>query len=176
MWWKWGEGRDKRRVSLVQWRVASKGTGNGRMMTWQSAQCLECQSDITECRGMNVTNSQTYSSTSSYISREAKWRRNVYWPRPSVCLSVCLSVPCRIPTLLHRPRCNLGQWWGLPLVVQYWADLQLVHGFCCYNNIHVCKQESNIHLQCITQQMHIAPNVKCQRVLGLSLWLVYLVT
>jgi len=26
-----------------------------------------------------------------------------------------------------------------PLVVQYWADLQSVHGFPCYDNIHVCK-------------------------------------
>jgi len=89
MWWKWGEGRDKRQASMVQWKVASKGIGNGRMMTWQSAQCLEWQSDTTECRGMNVTNSETYSSTSNYISREAQLRRNVYWPRPSVCLSVC---------------------------------------------------------------------------------------
>ena len=26
-----------------------------------------------------------------------------------------------------------------PLVVHYWADLQAVHGFCCYDNMHVCK-------------------------------------
>jgi len=25
----------------------------------------------------------------------------------------------------------------LHVVVYYWADLQLVHGFCCYDNIHV---------------------------------------
>jgi len=28
----------------------------------------------------------------NYISREAQPRRNVYWPRPSVCLTVCLSL------------------------------------------------------------------------------------
>jgi len=28
---------------------------------------------------------------------------------------------------------------GCPLVVHSWADLQLVHGFQCYENIHVCK-------------------------------------
>jgi len=28
----------------------------------------------------------------------------------SVCLSVCLSVRGRMPTLLHRTRCNLGEW------------------------------------------------------------------
>jgi len=41
---------------------------------------------------------------------------------------------------------------GGPLVVHYWADLQLVHGFRCYDNI--------------------APNAKCQRVLVLTLCLV----
>jgi len=51
-----------------------------------------------------------------------------------VCLSVCLSVH-RIPTLLHRPGCKLGEWWGCPLVVHYRADLQPVHGFRCYDNI-----------------------------------------
>ena len=35
-----------------------------------------------------------------------------------------------------------------PLVVQCWADLQSVHGFCCYDNI--------------------VPNAKCQRVLVLA--------
>ena len=29
--------------------------------------------------------------------------------RLCVCLSVCLSVPRRIPTLLHGPRCNLEE-------------------------------------------------------------------
>jgi len=32
---------------------------------------------------------------------------------------VCLSVRGRMPTLLHRPRCNLGEWYGMPLVVHY---------------------------------------------------------
>jgi len=27
-------------------------------------------------------------------------------------LCVCLSVPRRIPTLLHEPGCNLGEWYG----------------------------------------------------------------
>jgi len=52
-----------------------------------------------------------------------------------VCVSVCLSVSRRIPTLLHRPGCNLGNGMGCPLVVQYWADSQPVHGFRCYDNI-----------------------------------------
>jgi len=40
--------------------------------------------------------------------------QNVLWSRASVCLcvcvSVCLSVRGRTPTLLHGPGCNLGAW------------------------------------------------------------------
>jgi len=57
----------------------------------------------------------------------------------AVCVCVCLSVPRRIPTLLHGPGCNLGTplpfGKGCPLVVHYWADLRLVHGFRCYDHI-----------------------------------------
>ena len=51
---------------------------------------------------------------------------------PSV--SIELSVPCRIPTLLHGPGCNLGEWKGCTLVVHYLVDLQSVHRFRCYDN------------------------------------------
>jgi len=34
--------------------------------------------------------------------------------RLSACLSVCLFVPRRVPTLLHRPGRNLGEWLGVP--------------------------------------------------------------
>ena len=44
----------------------------------------------------------------------------------------------------------------MPLVAHYWADLQLVHGFRCYD--------------------YIMPNAKCQRVLvWLSLWSPYVI-
>jgi len=52
---------------------------------------------------------------------------------------VCLSVPCRILTLLHGLGCNLGNGRRYPVVVYCWADLQSVHGFHCYDNLHVCK-------------------------------------
>jgi len=72
----------------------------------------------------------------------------------AVCVSlcVCLSAPRRIPILLHGSRCNFENGSGCPLVVHYWADLQSVHGFRCYDNI--------------------APNAKCQRILVLTLCLV----
>jgi len=57
-----------------------------------------------------------------------------------------------MPTLLHRPGCNLGNGRGCPLVVHCRADLQSVHGFCCYDNI--------------------AMNAKCQRLLVLAVCLV----
>ena len=34
----------------------------------------------------------------------------------SVCVYVCVSVDRgRMPTLLHGPGCNLGEWYGMPL-------------------------------------------------------------
>ena len=46
-----------------------------------------------------------------------------------VWLSVCLSVRGRMLTLLHGPAdVSWGSGTGCPLVVQYWADLQSVHG------------------------------------------------
>ena len=80
-----------------------------------------------------------------------------------VCLSVCLSVPCHIPTLLHGPGCNLENGSKCSLVVHYRVDLQSEHRFCCYDNIHICKLTA-------TLQMHIVPNTKYQRVLVLALW------
>jgi len=49
-------------------------------------------------------------------------------------LSVCVSVPRRIPTLLHGPGCNLGKGMGCCLVAHYWTDSQSVHGFRCFDN------------------------------------------
>jgi len=50
---------------------------------------------------------------------------------------LCVSATRHILTLLHGPGCNLGNDRGCPLVVHYWADLQSVHGFRCYDNIHI---------------------------------------
>jgi len=53
---------------------------------------------------------------------------------------LCVCVRGRMPTLLHGPGCNLGEWYGFPLVLHYWADLQSVHGLRCYgNNAHSYK-------------------------------------
>jgi len=59
-------------------------------------------------------------------------------------MAISMSVSRRIPTLLHGPGCKLGEW-----QVHYWADLQSVHQFRCYDNI--------------------ALNAKCQQVFALAL-------
>jgi len=71
-----------------------------------------------------------------------------------VCVCVCVSLPCRIPTLCTDPDVTWENGRGCPLVVHYWADLQLVHGFRCYDDI--------------------VPNAKCHRVLVIALCLVIL--
>jgi len=70
-----------------------------------------------------------------YILHEAQWREMCIGHSR---LCVCLSLPRCIPTLLHGPRCNLGNGRGRPLVMHFWADVQSVHGCRCYDNIHVC--------------------------------------
>jgi len=79
--------------------------------------------------------------------------------RLCVCLCDCLSDPRRIPTLgayCIDPNVTWRNGRGCPLVLCYWADLQLVHWFGCYDNI--------------------LPNAKCLRVLVLALCLVIKVT
>jgi len=67
-------------------------------------------------------------------------------------LCVCLSLAA-FPHYCTDPDVTLGNGSGCPLVVHYWADLQSVHGFRCYDNV--------------------APNAKCQRVPVLDLCPVY---
>jgi len=63
-----------------------------------------------------------WNSVTFRISR--RWRKKIVVTR--TCLRVCLKVCGRMPTLLHRPGCNLGNGMGCPLVVHYYADLQSV--------------------------------------------------
>jgi len=82
--------------------------------------------------------------TDARSDRSAKVIRPITFPvsrrrREMYCgharLSVSLSVRGRTPTKLHGPGCNLGKCRGCTLVVQYWADLQSVHGLRCCDNI-----------------------------------------
>ena len=103
-----------------------------------------------------------YCQASKHVNRPVLWFGSLHFAwgvtaakcilvtRTRICLR--LSVPRHISTLLNGPGCNLGEWYGCPLVVHYWADLQSVQGFHCYDNT--------------------VPNAKCQRVLVVSLCLV----
>jgi len=66
-------------------------------------------------------------------------------------IAICLSLVA-FPHYCTDLDVSWGNGKGCHLVVHYWADLQSVHGFRCYDNI--------------------APNVKCQRVLVFTLCLV----
>jgi len=78
----------------------------------------------------------SYGECCNYISRESKTTRNVLWSRASVCvcLCVCLSTAACLQ-YCTEPDVTWGSGRGCPLVVHYWADLQSVHGLCCYGNI-----------------------------------------
>ena len=55
-----------------------------------------------------------------------------------LCVCVCLSL-ATFPHYCMDPDVIWGNGRQCPRVVYYWADLQSVHGFHCYDNIHVCK-------------------------------------
>jgi len=62
--------------------------------------------------------------------RVSRRRREMYIGHARLC--VCLTVPRRMPTLCTEADVRNGR--RFPLVVRYWADLQSVHGFRCYDN------------------------------------------
>ena len=78
-------------------------------------------------------------------------------------MSVCLSLAA-FPHYCTDPDVTWGNGRVCPLVVHYWADLQSVHGFRCYDNIHACKL--------IALYAANAYSAKCQQVLVLALGLV----
>jgi len=53
-------------------------------------------------------------------------------------LCVCLFLAA-FPHYCTDPDVTWGNGSGCPLALRYWADLQLVHGFRCYDNIHIFK-------------------------------------
>ena len=53
-------------------------------------------------------------------------------------LCVCLSLAA-FPHYCTDPDVAWGNGRRFPLVLQRWPHLQSVHGFRCYDNIHVCK-------------------------------------
>ena len=79
--------------------------------------------------------------------RVSRRRREMYVGHSRQCVCLCAAA---CPHYCTDPNVTWGNGRGCPLVVQYWADFQLVHGFRCCDNI--------------------APNVECQGVLVYSLY------
>jgi len=73
---------------------------------------------LTKSRSLTLRTSEQSRYTDSgavslhFAIRVIRRRREMYigHARLCVCLCVCVPVPRRIPTLLHRPGCNLGEW------------------------------------------------------------------
>ena len=99
-----------------------------------------------------MTGARSYNVT-VITFRVRRSRRALYigHGRLCVCVSVCLS-RAAFPRYWTDPDVSWVNGTGCPVVVYVCADLQSVHGFCCYDNT--------------------APNAKCQRVLVLALCLV----
>ena len=88
----------------------------------------------------------------------------VYIGHGRLCVCVCLSLAA-FPHCCTDPDVTCGNGRGCRQVVHHWADLQLVHGFRCYDSIRICKLIALYILQ-----MRIAPNAKCQLLLVLVLY------
>jgi len=65
-----------------------------------------------------------------------------------ICVSVCVCVCLCAATCPHYctdPDVTCGNGRGCSLDVQYWADLQSLHGFLCYDNIAPCGYAISAH-------------------------------
>ena len=88
-----------------------------------------------------------------------------------VCLSVCMCVCLSLATCLHycmHPDVTWTNGKCCALVVHYWADLQLVHGFGCYGNIHdKCEMSARMlvlaaWLVSVWRVLHVALDSQCK--------------
>ena len=85
-------------------------------------------------------------------------------------LCVCLCVGLSAAACLHYCMDPDVTWWsgrGCPLVVYYWADLQLVHGLRCYGNtmeMHGRAQQQSARPT--ARRMHYACRQRLTRLAG----------
>jgi len=75
------------------------------------------------------------------------------------CLCVCLFLSA-FPHYRTDPDVTWRNGRGCPVVVHYWADLQSVHGFCCYDNtartrnVSVCLYSLYAWFDTVTHCLH----------------------
>jgi len=84
---------------------------------------------------------------------------------------LCLSVPRRIPTLLHGPDVT----WGM-VSCAVLADLQSVHGFRCYDNMHVCKLIALYNANAYSAECEMPESACTRSVSGLQVATIKLIT
>ena len=76
----------------------------------------------------------------SFITvRVRRSRGEMYIGHGRLCVCVCVCVCLSVPHYCTDPDVTWGNGRECPLVVHNWVDLQSIHGFCCYDNIRVCK-------------------------------------
>jgi len=110
--------------------------------------------DVTVTSTMTLVSHSDVTVTMSGLTPDTRYCFTVSLPlplSPSVCVCVCLSVCVSVAAACPHYCTDPDVIWGCPLVVHYWADLQSIHGLCCYGN---------------------SSNAKCQRVLVLAVCLV----
>ena len=75
----------------------------------QSVHGLRCYGNITRTRNVSEYMLVVVACLVTFRVSCRETTRNVLWSRASV----CLSVRGRMPTLLHGPGCNSGEWKGM---------------------------------------------------------------
>jgi len=94
----------------------------------------------------------------NYISRESWTMRNVLWSRASVCVSVCLPVRGRMPTVFHGPGYNFGEWYGMT------PSCALLGGFAIDARVALLWQHYGNAWQCpaVIRQAHMLTTHTCE--------------
>jgi len=89
---------------------------------------------------LNITNIPSSHVTRQYhlvlvTFRVSRRRREMYCGHTHLCVCLCVCLcAAACPHYCTDPDVTWGSGRGCPLVVHYWADLQSVHGLCCYGN------------------------------------------
>ena len=100
--------------------------------SFATATCMACQHRVSaDCIRDSIMN-----QVRRFVSLHFAWGIAEMTCMLVTTVCVCLS----LAALPHEPGCNFWEWSG--------ADVQSVHRFCCYDNIHVHMQCYRLSVQC----------------------------
>jgi len=97
---------------------------------WDQSTEKYCLSNSPTSSSVSLFLCQSYQYISRWVGDDAKCIVVT-----SSCVSVSVPVRGRMPTLLHGPGYNLGEWKGMPPSCALLGGLQSGHGLCCYGNL-----------------------------------------